>query len=57
MHGPIVTFKLARRLRRDMSLPEIVLWRGAAVCGCRRAERSELEGALFLIEAVGRGKA
>jgi very-short-patch-repair endonuclease len=27
MRGPIVTFKLARRLRRDMSLPEIVLWR------------------------------
>jgi very-short-patch-repair endonuclease len=27
MRGAIVTFKLARRLRRDMSLPEIVLWR------------------------------
>ena len=25
MRGAIVTFKLARRLRRDMSLPEIVL--------------------------------
>jgi len=26
MRGPIVTFKRARRLRRDMSLPEVVLW-------------------------------
>jgi very-short-patch-repair endonuclease len=26
MRGPIVTFKRARKLRRDMSLPEVVLW-------------------------------
>ena len=26
MRGPIITFKRARRLRRDMTLPEVVLW-------------------------------
>ena len=26
MRGPISTFNSARRLRRDMSLPETVLW-------------------------------
>jgi very-short-patch-repair endonuclease len=26
MRGPVITFKRARRLRRDMSLPEVVLW-------------------------------
>ncbi|MGN6486738.1 MAG: endonuclease domain-containing protein [Devosia sp.] len=26
MRGPIITFKRARRLRREMSLPEVVLW-------------------------------
>jgi very-short-patch-repair endonuclease len=27
MRGPIITFKRARRLRREMSLPEVILWR------------------------------
>ncbi|HEV2518151.1 MAG TPA: endonuclease domain-containing protein [Devosia sp.] len=26
MRGPIITFKRAKRLRREMSLPEVVLW-------------------------------
>ena len=26
MRGPIITFKRARQLRRDMTLPEVVLW-------------------------------
>jgi very-short-patch-repair endonuclease len=38
MHAPILTFKRARALRRDMSLPEVVLWeclRGGKLNGLR----------------------
>jgi very-short-patch-repair endonuclease len=38
MRAPIVTFKRARALRRDMSLPEVVLWdavRGGRLNGLR----------------------
>ena len=26
MRGPVLTFKRAKRLRRDMTLPEVILW-------------------------------
>jgi hypothetical protein len=38
MRAPILTFKRARALRRDMSLPEVVLWdhlRGHRLNGLR----------------------
>ena len=38
MRAPILTFKRARRLRRDMSLPEVLLWRqlrGQRLAGLR----------------------
>ncbi len=38
MRGPIITFKRARRLRREMSLPEVILWRllrGKQLAGLR----------------------
>ena len=38
MRAPILTFKRARALRRDMSLPEVVLWeelRGSRLNGLR----------------------
>ncbi|WP_423068469.1 endonuclease domain-containing protein [Devosia sp. CN2-171] len=38
MRGPIVTFKRAKRLRREMSLPEVLLWqhlRGGQLAGLR----------------------
>jgi very-short-patch-repair endonuclease len=38
MRAPIVTFKRARTLRRDMSLPEVLLWqelRGGRLGGLR----------------------
>jgi very-short-patch-repair endonuclease len=39
MRAPERTFRLARRLRREMTLPEIVLW--------RRLRRGALEGLQF----------
>jgi len=39
MRAPAKTFKLARRLRRELSLPEVVLW--------SRLRRGQLDGLLF----------
>jgi very-short-patch-repair endonuclease len=38
MRAPVLTFKRARALRRDMSLPEVILWghlRGGRLAGLR----------------------
>jgi very-short-patch-repair endonuclease len=38
MRAPVLTFKRARRMRREMTLPELVLWsrlRGAGIGGLR----------------------